>query len=154
VASIAARCSPAWINRAAELLRPRWMRCLAPGRGLPWRCRAAVLTGWGRTGCAGGNLKAHGASVLAQDEASSVVWGCRGGGDAGLADRVLPLDQVVPESCEGRACAEGSQMVAPTITEGIHSDNYRFPAGVCLFEAGIVLEHDKHYLFESRSRRS
>jgi two-component system chemotaxis response regulator CheB len=43
-------------------------------------------------------LKARGASVIAQDEASSVVWGMPGAVvKAGVADRVLPLDQVVPE---------------------------------------------------------
>ena len=43
-------------------------------------------------------LKAQGASILAQDETSSVVWGMPGAVvNAGLADRVLPLDQVVPE---------------------------------------------------------
>jgi two-component system chemotaxis response regulator CheB len=43
-------------------------------------------------------LKAQGASILAQDEASSVVWGMPGAVvSAGLADRVLPLDQIVPE---------------------------------------------------------
>jgi two-component system, chemotaxis family, protein-glutamate methylesterase/glutaminase len=36
--------------------------------------------------------------VLAQDEASSVVWGMPGAVvGAGLADSVLPLEQVVPE---------------------------------------------------------
>jgi len=43
-------------------------------------------------------LKARGATILAQDEASSVVWGMPGAvAHAGLADRVLPLDKVVPE---------------------------------------------------------
>jgi two-component system chemotaxis response regulator CheB len=43
-------------------------------------------------------LKTQGAYVLAQDEASSVVWGMPGAVvNAGLADRVLPLDEVVPE---------------------------------------------------------
>jgi two-component system chemotaxis response regulator CheB len=43
-------------------------------------------------------LHAQGASVLAQDESSSVVWGMPGAVvNAGIADRVLPLDQVVPE---------------------------------------------------------
>jgi two-component system chemotaxis response regulator CheB len=60
---------------------------------------AAVLTGMGQDGLRGAEiLKARGASVLAQDEASSVVWGMPGAVvNAGLADRVLPLDQVVPE---------------------------------------------------------
>ncbi|MGB7759628.1 MAG: chemotaxis protein CheB, partial [Bryobacteraceae bacterium] len=60
---------------------------------------AVVLTGMGQDGLRGTEvLKAQGASVFAQDEASSVVWGMPGAVvNAGLADRVLPLDQVVPE---------------------------------------------------------
>jgi two-component system, chemotaxis family, protein-glutamate methylesterase/glutaminase len=43
-------------------------------------------------------LKARGARVLVQDEASSVVWGMPGAVvNAGLADRILALDEVVPE---------------------------------------------------------
>ncbi|MGO9094025.1 MAG: CheR family methyltransferase [Bryobacteraceae bacterium] len=41
-------------------------------------------------------------------------------------------------------------MGSPIITEGIHSDNYRFLQEYVYSQAGIVLEHDKHYLFESR----
>ena len=60
---------------------------------------AVILTGMGQDGLRGvGILKAQGASVVAQDEATSVVWGMPGAiVNAGLADRVLPLDQVVPE---------------------------------------------------------
>ena len=60
---------------------------------------AVILTGMGHDGLHGAEiLKARGASILAQDEASSVVWGMPGAVvNAGLADRVLPLDQVVPE---------------------------------------------------------
>jgi two-component system chemotaxis response regulator CheB len=60
---------------------------------------AGVLTGMGYDGLHGAQiLKARGATVLAQDEASSVVWGMPGAVvNAGLADRVLPLDQIVPE---------------------------------------------------------
>jgi two-component system chemotaxis response regulator CheB len=60
---------------------------------------AVILTGMGQDGLRGAEiLKAHGATVLAQDEASSVVWGMPGAVvNAGLADCVLPLDQVVPE---------------------------------------------------------
>ena len=60
---------------------------------------AVILTGMGQDGLHGAEiLKAHGASILAQDEASSVVWGMPGAVvNAGLADRVLPLGQVVPE---------------------------------------------------------
>ena len=60
---------------------------------------AVILTGMGQDGLRGTEiLRAQGASVLVQDEASSVVWGMPGAVvNAGLADRVLPLDQVVPE---------------------------------------------------------
>ncbi len=60
---------------------------------------AVVLTGMGQDGLRGVELlKAQGAWVLVQDEASSVVWGMPGAvANAGLADRVLPLDDVVPE---------------------------------------------------------
>ena len=60
---------------------------------------AVILTGMGQDGLRGIEvLKKKGASVLAQDEASSVVWGMPGAVvNAGLADRVLPLEQVIPE---------------------------------------------------------
>ena len=60
---------------------------------------AVILTGMGQDGLRGAEiLKAQGASVLAQDEASCVVWGMPGAVvNAGLADRVLPLNEVVPE---------------------------------------------------------
>ena len=38
----------------------------------------------------------------------------------------------------------------PTQTVDIHSDNYRFLQDHVYSQSGIVLEHDKHYLFESR----
>jgi two-component system chemotaxis response regulator CheB len=69
---------------------------------------AVVLTGMGQDGLRGAEiLKAQGASVLAQDESSSVVWGMPGAVvNAGLADRVLPLDEVVPHILRmaGRTC--------------------------------------------------
>ncbi|MGD1107647.1 MAG: chemotaxis response regulator protein-glutamate methylesterase [Terracidiphilus sp.] len=60
---------------------------------------AAILTGMGHDGLRGVEiLKAQGASILAQDEASSVVWGMPGAVvTAGLADSVLTLNQIVPE---------------------------------------------------------
>jgi len=60
---------------------------------------AVILTGMGRDGLRGTeSLKARGASIIAQDEATSVVWGMPGAVvSAGLADRVVPLDQVAPE---------------------------------------------------------
>ena len=70
----------------------------APRRVLPVTLPllAVVLTGMGSDGRRGAQyLKAKGASVLAQDEATSVVWGMPGAvTQAGLADEVLPLDRV------------------------------------------------------------
>jgi two-component system chemotaxis response regulator CheB len=59
---------------------------------------AVVLTGMGHDGRAGAKeLRAAGAEVLAQDEATSVVWGMPGAVvGAGLADVVLPLDRIAP----------------------------------------------------------
>jgi two-component system, chemotaxis family, protein-glutamate methylesterase/glutaminase len=60
---------------------------------------AVILTGMGQDGLRGTQiLKARGACVVAQDEASSVVWGMPGAVvTAGLADCVLPLNQVAPQ---------------------------------------------------------
>ena len=59
---------------------------------------AAVLTGMGQDGRGGAKvLREAGAEVVAQDEATSVVWGMPGAVcGAGLADEVLPLDRIAP----------------------------------------------------------
>jgi two-component system, chemotaxis family, protein-glutamate methylesterase/glutaminase len=59
----------------------------------------AVLTGMGRDGQRGAELlRARGAYMIAQDEESCVVWGMpRAVVEAGLADNILPLDQI-PEA--------------------------------------------------------
>jgi len=58
-----------------------------------------ILTGMGQDGLKGCEaLSAAGASVIAQDEASSVVWGMPGFvARAGLAEKILPLDQICGE---------------------------------------------------------
>jgi two-component system chemotaxis response regulator CheB len=60
---------------------------------------ATILTGMGQDGLLGvRELKRLGASVLAQDAATSVVWGMPGAvAEAGLADAVLPIGNIVPE---------------------------------------------------------
>jgi two-component system chemotaxis response regulator CheB len=60
---------------------------------------AAVLTGMGQDGLRGAEmLKASGAHIIAQDEATSVVWGMPGFVTrAGLADAVVPLNDVVAQ---------------------------------------------------------
>ncbi len=61
-----------------------------------------ILTGMGHDGVAGLRaMKARGGYVLAQDEASSVVYGMpRAAVAAGLVDRVLPLGGVARALCE------------------------------------------------------
>jgi two-component system chemotaxis response regulator CheB len=58
-----------------------------------------ILSGMGKDGVDGAlALKRAGATVLAQDESSSVVWGMPGSAvKAGAVDRVLPLDEIAGE---------------------------------------------------------
>src|ERR1700704_583623 len=60
---------------------------------------AVVLTGMGSDGMRGGkDIVAGGGSVMAQDEATSVVWGMPGAAaNAGICAAVLPLNQIAPK---------------------------------------------------------
>lgn len=60
---------------------------------------AVILTGMGQDGLKGSEmLHAAGARLFIQDEATSVVWGMPGFvARAGLADKILPLDQIAQE---------------------------------------------------------
>ncbi len=66
------------------------------------RCLAVMLTGMGQDGYRGTEtLKAKGARVVAQDRASSVVWGMPGiVVEAGLADVVAPIGEVADRIVE------------------------------------------------------
>nr|WP_221378451.1 chemotaxis response regulator protein-glutamate methylesterase [Actinoplanes polyasparticus] len=74
---------------------------------------ATVLTGMGHDGRGGAKvLRDAGAEVLAQDEATSVVWGMPGAVvGAGLADEILPLDRIAAHLV-GRVKAGRSAAVA------------------------------------------
>jgi two-component system chemotaxis response regulator CheB len=58
-----------------------------------------ILTGMGHDGTRGAaDIAAHGGSVIAQDEATSVIWGMPGSAvEAGVCSAVLPLDQIGPK---------------------------------------------------------
>ncbi len=60
---------------------------------------AVLLTGMGSDGMRGGKeIVAAGGSVIAQDEATSIVWGMPGAAThAGICAAVLPLGQIAPK---------------------------------------------------------
>jgi two-component system chemotaxis response regulator CheB len=60
---------------------------------------ALILTGMGTDGTDGAAaIAAAGGSVIAQDEATSVVWGMPGSAvEAGVCSEVLPLEQIGPK---------------------------------------------------------
>ena len=62
----------------------------------PGRAMAVILTGMGNDGTLGLRLlKRHGCFVIAQDEASCVVYGMpKAAVDAGVTDVVLPLESI------------------------------------------------------------
>lgn len=63
------------------------------------RCVAVMLTGMGRDGARGMlELRHHGARCIAQDEASSVVFGMpRAALELGAAEQAVPLDRIASE---------------------------------------------------------
>jgi two-component system chemotaxis response regulator CheB len=66
------------------------------------RLLVTMLTGMGHDGLAGTRLVVEaGGTAIAQDEASSVVWGMPGAvAQAGLCHAVLPLPRLAPKILE------------------------------------------------------
>ncbi|MFC6154153.1 protein-glutamate methylesterase/protein-glutamine glutaminase [Nocardioides yefusunii] len=82
-----------------------------------------VLTGMGHDGLKGGEkLVEAGGSLIAQDRASSVVWGMPGAvAQAGLAEQVLPLSLIAAE-VQRRLVQRPEQPVRSDIRSDIRSD--------------------------------
>ncbi len=102
---------------------------------------ALVLTGMGSDGTRGGKeIVAAGGSVIAQDEASSVVWGMPGAAaNAGICAAVLPLNQIASET---GSAVFGRPLVTPM--------DYEFLRKLLKERSGLDLSSDKQYLVESR----
>jgi len=84
------------------------------------RVLGVVLTGMGHDGLRGAEeIVQAGGQVLAQDEASSVVWGMPGYvANAGLADAVLPLDDLAREIIRRVGAGRVSAVPRPTVISG------------------------------------
>ncbi len=78
------------------------------------RVLGVQLTGMGQDGLKGCEaIFERGGQVLAQDESSSVVWGMPGSvAQAGVADRVLPLEEIAGEILQ-RVQAERKEALLP-----------------------------------------
>jgi two-component system chemotaxis response regulator CheB len=75
---------------------------------------AVVLTGMGADGTRGSaDIREAGGEVIAQDEASSVVWGMPGNVvAANLADHIYPLGGIAPEVVRRVAMRRGIAIAA------------------------------------------
>ncbi|MCC7195100.1 MAG: chemotaxis response regulator protein-glutamate methylesterase [Gemmatimonadaceae bacterium] len=79
-----------------------------------------ILTGMGKDGLRGcEEFVERGAAVIAQDEATSVVWGMPGFvANAGLADRVLPLHEIAGEIARRTLAGRGGNAAVEPVAAG------------------------------------
>lgn len=78
------------------------------------RAVSVILTGMGDDGCRSARLLVdEGAHLIAQNQATSIVWGMPGAVvKAGLADVVVPLSQVASEICDQFVAVAGGKVNA------------------------------------------
>ena len=102
---------------------------------------AVILTGMGSDGMRGGKqIVAAGGNVIAQDEASSVVWGMPGAAaHDGICAAILPLQQIASET--GSVIC-GRPFVTPL--------DFEYLRKFLKDRSGLDLAVDKQYLVESR----
>ena len=95
----------------------------------------------GSDGMRGGkDIVAAGGSVIAQDEATSVVWGMPGAAaNAGICAAILPLNQIAPKVGPR---VRGRSLVTPF--------DYEYLRKLLKERSGLDLSADKQYLVESR----
>jgi two-component system, chemotaxis family, protein-glutamate methylesterase/glutaminase len=84
------------VNFCKPAVDPMFMSAIDVWQG---SIMSVILTGMGSDGTRGGKqIVAAGGSVIAQDEATSVVWGMPGAAaHAGICAAVLPLNQIGPK---------------------------------------------------------
>ena len=101
------------------------------------------------------SIREQGGSVLAQDQASSTVWGMPGAvTNAGLAHKVLPLSEIAPEilrlasrTHSGSPRASG---IGGLVMQTDQQRRLRLSSPTCLRLSQNVLDPSRDYLFETR----
>ncbi len=109
------------------------------------RVLVAILTGMGSDGLAGTRRVIEaGGTAIAQDEATSVVWGMPGAvAQAGLCNAVLPLPRIAAKLLE--LLRMGHRM-----STAISAAAFGFLADLLRSRSGLVIGQDKIYLLETR----
>ena len=113
---------------------------------------ALILTGMGIDGTAGAaDIVAGGGSVIAQDEATSVVWGMPGSAvDAGVCSAVLPLEQIGRRwsACSSERARDTARLPLPAqALEGPIRPRARRPTSTTWWRAGCCRVARKNGLF-------